>query len=55
MRSALSDLDLDHLVVVYPGTRAYPLAEHVTVLPFAQVAQENHDLSIDRLGGSDTE
>lgn len=45
MRNALADLDLDHLVVVYPGARAYPLAERVTVLPLGQLTQENHDLS----------
>lgn len=38
MRSALEDLGLDHLVVIYPGTRAYPLSDRVTVLPLAHLA-----------------
>jgi hypothetical protein len=46
MRNALADLNLDHLVVVYPGARAYPLAERVTVLPFAQLAQDKQGLDI---------
>jgi hypothetical protein len=39
MRIALQDLALDHLVVVYPGARAYPLADRVDVLPLAALAQ----------------
>lgn len=39
MRIALTDLELDHLFVIYPGSRAYPLADNVTVLPLAQLAQ----------------
>ena len=37
MKSALLDLELDHLWVLYPGDRRYPLAEKVTVLPLAQL------------------
>ncbi len=37
MRSALIDLELDHLWALYPGDRAYSLAEIVTVLPLAQL------------------
>lgn len=37
MRSASQDLDLDHLWVIYPGTRRYRLTEHVSVLPFEQL------------------
>ena len=44
MRIALEDLGLDHLVVIYPGARAYPLADRVTVLPLAQLAQGGHAL-----------
>ena len=39
MRIALEDLGLDHLVVIYPGLRAYPLADRVSVIPLAQLAQ----------------
>ncbi|MGA0845577.1 MAG: DUF4143 domain-containing protein, partial [Luteolibacter sp.] len=39
MRSALVDLELDHLWVVYPGDRSYPLNERVTVLPLDQLGE----------------
>lgn len=35
MRTALVDLDLEHLFVVSPGERAYELAEQVSVVPLA--------------------
>ncbi|MFZ4857460.1 MAG: hypothetical protein ACOYL3_13790 [Desulfuromonadaceae bacterium] len=37
MRIAMSDLELDRLLVVYPGTRRYPLAEGVEVLPLHEL------------------
>ena len=37
MRISLTDLALDHLVVLYPGGRSYPLSDRVTVLPAASV------------------
>ena len=37
MRSALEDLSLDHLWVVYPGTREYPLDSRITVLPASRI------------------
>jgi predicted AAA+ superfamily ATPase len=37
MRSALKDLGLAHLWVVYPGTRKYRLADHITVLPLSDM------------------
>ncbi len=37
MTTALKDLELAHLWVVYPGDRAYPLAERVSTLPLATV------------------
>jgi predicted AAA+ superfamily ATPase len=39
MKSALNDLALDHLWVLYPGDRRYPLAGNVTVLPLAQLGK----------------
>ena len=36
IRHALTDLKLDHLHVVYPGTRRYALAENVDVIPLAE-------------------
>lgn len=38
MRIALHDLKLDHLSVLYPGTRSYDLARRVTVLPLTVLA-----------------
>lgn len=37
MRTALEDLRLDRLVVVYPGDRRYVLAERVEVVPFTEL------------------
>jgi hypothetical protein len=41
MRIAQEDLNLDHLVVIYPGDRPYPLAEGVVVMPLAWLEDEN--------------
>lgn len=38
MHIALEDLHLDHLWVVYPGTRNYPLTEKITALPLQDLA-----------------
>jgi predicted AAA+ superfamily ATPase len=40
MRNALEDLQLDRIAVLYPGERAYPLADKVTALPLSNLAQE---------------
>jgi uncharacterized protein len=37
MHQALSDLSLDHIWVVYPGDKSYPLSEQVTVLPLQEI------------------
>ena len=39
VKKRLEELALDHLVIIYPGTRAYSLAERVTVLPLARLAE----------------
>ncbi len=44
MRNALVDLHLDRIVVFYPGNRAYPLAEQVSVLPVTVLSQPGVDL-----------
>jgi len=36
MRIAMEDLQLDELKVIYPGSRRYPLAEGVEVVPLAE-------------------
>ncbi len=41
MKSAVADLDLHHLWVVYPGDRAYPLSEKITVLPHRLIDGES--------------
>jgi predicted AAA+ superfamily ATPase len=38
MVSAVRDLDLSHLWVVYPGDKAYPLAPNVSTLPLAAIS-----------------
>lgn len=40
MTSAVEDLDLAHLWVLYPGDREYPLASGITALPLAKVGIE---------------
>jgi hypothetical protein len=37
MRIALTDLKLDELLVAYPGTKRYPLADNVRVVPLPQL------------------
>lgn len=39
MRIALDDLALEHIFVIYPGSRSYPLSEQVTVVPLSQLTQ----------------
>jgi hypothetical protein len=36
MRTALADLKLDHLYVLYPGDKTYPLGKKVEVVPLAK-------------------
>lgn len=37
MASAVQDLDLEHLWVVYPGDKTYPLEKNITVLPITKI------------------
>ncbi len=39
MRTALADLDLERLIVLYPGERSYSLAEGVDVMPVREVTR----------------
>jgi hypothetical protein len=41
MRNAKEDLNLDHLVVIYPGDQTYPLAEKIDVMPLSLLGQDN--------------
>jgi predicted AAA+ superfamily ATPase len=43
MRIALGDLRLDRIVVVYPGDRRYPLADHVEVIPLVELTDPTSD------------
>ena len=38
MRSALADLNLEHLYIVYPGDKAYPLDDKISVLPLSELS-----------------
>lgn len=40
MRSALADLRLDRLTVIYPGRESYPLADRVRAVPLARIATD---------------
>jgi hypothetical protein len=37
MRTAMRDLNLDRLIVLYPGPHPYPLAERIRVMPLADM------------------
>jgi predicted AAA+ superfamily ATPase len=39
MHTALSDLGLAHLWVVYPGEKRYALTDHITVIPAREIAR----------------
>lgn len=38
MRAAIQDLELSKLLVIYPGSKPYPLAERIQVIPIARLA-----------------
>jgi len=44
MRNAMKDLNLDRLVVFYPGNHTYPLVEQVSVLPLEVLSKLEVDL-----------
>ncbi|HDH06200.1 MAG TPA: DUF4143 domain-containing protein [Nitrospirae bacterium] len=39
MRTALEDLKLEQIAVVYPGTKRYAVGEHIAVVPLDAVAE----------------
>jgi len=43
MRIALNDLNLDRLVVVYPGERRYALADRAEVIPLTEMVAADGD------------
>ncbi|MDZ4065131.1 MAG: ATP-binding protein, partial [Coriobacteriia bacterium] len=44
VRIALEDLGLDRVVIVYPGTRRYPLAENIEAVPLSDAVARPGDL-----------
>jgi len=52
MRIALADLRLDHLTVLYPGTKQYALAERITVAPIAMLAEHRIEAFVATRGRS---
>ena len=52
MRIALADLRLDHLTVLYPGTKQYALAERITVAPIAMLADHRIEAFVATRGRS---
>jgi len=44
MRIALDDLQLEHLVVVYPGEQPYPLSERVTAVPLETLVADGEGI-----------
>ena len=44
MRSALTDLKLDKLLVIYPGPLRYPIAERVEAVPLSMLASTDFSL-----------
>jgi predicted AAA+ superfamily ATPase len=39
MHTAIKDLELDRLLVIYPGPHAYPMAEKIQVLPLSEMGK----------------
>jgi hypothetical protein len=39
MKIALEDLDLERLIVIYPGDRSYPLHDRVEAVPISVLAK----------------
>jgi predicted AAA+ superfamily ATPase len=51
MRIALTDLRLDHLTVLYPGTKPYSLADRVSVMPLTALAEGRIETLFPSRGG----
>ncbi|HHD82763.1 MAG TPA: ATP-binding protein [Bacteroidetes bacterium] len=39
MKSALNDLELEHLWIIYPGKERYPIDKKITALPFTDISK----------------
>jgi hypothetical protein len=51
MASALQDLELEHLWVVYPGDREYALHKKIMVIPLETTKNFNAEAFLSRTGG----
>ena len=40
MRAAITDLELNKLLVIYPGPHSYALAENIRTVPLARLAEK---------------
>ncbi|HET7853515.1 MAG TPA: ATP-binding protein [Candidatus Methylomirabilis sp.] len=49
MRTALTDLRLQSLTILYPGTRRYRLGERITVVPASELAEGSPDVVLPRV------
>lgn len=45
MHIALKELQMEHLFVIYPGLKAYPLQENMTAVPLSQIEHCNEVIS----------
>jgi len=45
IKIAMSDLELDRLLVIYPGARSYPLAERIAAMPLAELPRLAEELA----------
>ena len=44
MRTAVHDLELSKLIVIFPGSKPYPLTENIQVIPLASLARPGANL-----------
>jgi predicted AAA+ superfamily ATPase len=45
IKIAMTDLELDRLLIIYPGTRSYPLAERVAAMPLVELPRLAEELA----------
>ena len=44
MRTAIHDLELSKIIVIFPGSKPYPLTENIQVIPLASLARPGANL-----------
>lgn len=45
IKIAMTDLELDRLLVIYPGARSYPLAERIAAMPLVELSRLAEELA----------